>query len=284
MTSYTLPFLASVAMGLAAFLVSRQFFAFVAFLWKKIRPTEINSNRFWRFLDSLEHSSAFEKLVRKNNFEPSLKTAGLHPSITINRILSLKKVTILASVVVGGLWWLISGVSFLLPALVLLSYTLPDIYLRKLSQKRATFANKTLPTILDLLRMQANMGLNLEQSIENVYKSRKDLWARELGQMNFEINAGVPITEALDKLAARFATEDLRRFSLAIKQAKVLGASVAQTLAIQSEALRTRRRQRAEEQAKLASVKITFPLVIFIFPALLIIYLAPAILQILKIQ
>jgi tight adherence protein C len=90
---------------------------------------------------------------------------------------------------------------------------------------------------------------------------------------------GQSLEQALNSFSARFESQEINNFVLAVRQAKTLGVSVAETLKIQSDSLRTRRRQRAEEKARLASVKIALPLVLLIFPALLIIYLVPAFLQ-----
>lgn len=151
---------------------------------------------------------------------------------------------------------------------------------RALYKKRS--AVKSLGYILELLRLQVGGGQNLEHAIGNIAKNAGGVWGKELSRISFALERGVPFEEAIAQLARRMNLEDLDRLVLALRQARELGASLSDTLAIQSEALRARRRQRAEEQARVASVKISIPLVFCIFPALLIIYLAPAVLRIME--
>lgn len=159
----------------------------------------------------------------------------------------------------------------------------PSLYTERLRAFRKKQAVRGLAQVLELLRLQVGAGHNLELSLKNSARYLTGIWGEELARASFEIDRGVPFEESMSNIAQRFDSEDLNRFVLAIRQAKKLGASLSETLKIQAEALRTRRRQRAEEAARSAAVKISIPLVFFIFPALLIIYLAPAVLRIMQI-
>lgn len=159
----------------------------------------------------------------------------------------------------------------------------PSLYAERLRAFRKKQAVRGLAQVLELLRLQVGAGHNLELSLKNSARYLTGIWGEELARASFEIDRGVPFEESMSDIAERFDSEDLNRFVLAIRQAKKLGASLSETLKIQAEALRTRRRQRAEEAARSAAVKISIPLVLFIFPALLIIYLAPAVLRIMQI-
>ncbi len=143
--------------------------------------------------------------------------------------------------------------------------------------------NKELTNIIDLLRLQILAGLGLESSFSLMAKNVRGAWGVELKKINLYLNSGFGIKEALSMVDKDLGINDFHNFILALKQAQFLGISLNETLLLQSNLIKTRRRQRIDEQIRLASVKISIPLVLFIFPSLLIIYLAPAILQILKI-
>jgi tight adherence protein C len=154
-----------------------------------------------------------------------------------------------------------------------------DYVFNSKSKSRTLLASKHFGFIMDLLRLQVEGGLNLEQAIVEIGINRKDLWGKEFLMLKERMELGQSLEQALNSFSARFESQEINNFVLAVRQAKTLGVSVAETLKIQSDSLRTRRRQRAEEKARLASVKIALPLVLLIFPALLIIYLVPAFLQ-----
>ena len=190
---------------------------------------------------------------------------------------------------VGGvllvLWWMFAYGNWLVGLMFLIfTWCWPELYLRRLITIRQKQLRQGLTYVIDLLRMQVNAGLNLETSFRGLARQSSGVWEPELCQLMRGIDHGLPLTQALTKLAERLQIDDVQRLAAALKQAQVLGVSLAETLTIQAETLRTRRRQRAEEQARLASVKIALPLVFLIFPALLIIYIAPAVLRIMQLS
>jgi tight adherence protein C len=107
--------------------------------------------------------------------------------------------------------------------------------------------------------------------------------SEQIGLVNFEIRAGTPRDEALRNLADRTGLEDIRSLVAMLIQTDRFGTSIAQALRVQSETLRTKRRQRAEEAAAKTTIKLVFPLVLFIFPAMFVVILGPALIQIFEV-
>jgi tight adherence protein C len=158
---------------------------------------------------------------------------------------------------------------------------LPELVLRQRQAERHTRIVRALPDVLDLLTVSVNAGLGFDSALMKVTEKMKGPLPSELGQVLHEIKMGVVRRDALKALADRTGVEELRAFVSTIIQADQLGVSISKVLKLQSEALRQRRRQRAEEMALKAPIKMLFPLVFFIFPTLFIVLLGPALLQML---
>ncbi|MBS3985008.1 MAG: type II secretion system F family protein [Selenomonadales bacterium] len=158
---------------------------------------------------------------------------------------------------------------------------LPELVLRQRQAERHTRIVRALPDVLDLLTVSVNAGLGFDSALMKVTEKMKGPLPSELGQVLHEIKMGVARRDALKALADRTGVEELRAFVSTIIQADQLGVSISKVLKLQSESLRQRRRQRAEEMALKAPIKMLFPLVFFIFPTLFIVLLGPALLQML---
>ncbi len=158
---------------------------------------------------------------------------------------------------------------------------LPELLLRQRQTDRRTRIVRALPDVLDLLTVSVNAGLGFDSALMKVTEKMKGPLPSEMGQVLHEIKMGVARRDALKALADRTGVEELRAFVSTIIQADQLGVSISKVLRLQSEGLRQRRRQRAEEMALKAPVKMLFPLVFFIFPTLFIVLLGPAVLQML---
>jgi tight adherence protein C len=140
-----------------------------------------------------------------------------------------------------------------------------------------------LPGALDLLVICLEAGLALDAAIVRVATELgrgNPILGGELLLVSREVQAGLPRRDALRNLAERTGVAELTTLSAILGQSDRLGTSVAQALRVQAESMRTRRRQRAEEQAAKAAVKIVFPLVFCIFPALFVVVLGPALLTV----
>lgn len=180
----------------------------------------------------------------------------------------------------------LSGSNLLLAvALGVLGFYLPTLWLWDKSNKRKLEIQHALPDSLDLMVVCVEAGLGLDAAMvkvaQEVQLSSPEL-AGELRLVNQEMRAGAARIDALRNLARRTGVQDLQSLVAVLVQADRLGTSVATALRSQSDSLRVRRRQRAEEQAHKTGVKLVFPLVLCIFPGLLVILLAPAMLRVIK--
>jgi tight adherence protein C len=160
-----------------------------------------------------------------------------------------------------------------------LGYVLPGMVLARLAKKRAHKIRLSLADALDLLVVSVEAGLGLDQALTRVGTelafAHPDL-SDELKLINLELRAGKPRAEALRNLADRTGVDDLSSLVTMLIQTDKFGTSVAQSLRVYSETLRTKRRQRAEEAAAKTGVKMVFPLVICIFPSIWIVTIGPA--------
>ncbi len=194
-----------------------------------------------------------------------------------------------ACVALGGLIFLvlsIANVDFLprIGATILfaaLGFMLPALWLGSKIRGRKNSVIKSLPDALDLLTICVEAGLGFDQSMQKVAEKWDDDLSRAFARVLHEIRLGKTRREALRDLANRLDVSDVTSFVAAVIQAEQLGVSIAKVLRIQSDQMRVRRRQRAEEKAHQAPVKMLFPMVFLIFPAIWIVLLGPALLQVL---
>jgi tight adherence protein C len=155
----------------------------------------------------------------------------------------------------------------------------PSFYLDRRVKARQKEIRIALPDALDLMVVCVEAGLGLNQAIVRVSEEIRGLspeLSKELALVNLEIRAGTPREDALRSLGERTGVEDLRSLAALLVQTERFGTSVAKALNVQSDTLRTKRRQRAEEEAAKLALKMLFPLAFFIMPALFVIALAPA--------
>jgi tight adherence protein C len=158
-------------------------------------------------------------------------------------------------------------------------YVLPGMVLARLAKRRAHRIRLSLADMLDLLVVSVEAGLGLDQALSRVGAELAFAYpelADELKLINLELRAGKPRPEALRNLADRTGVDDLSSLVTMLIQTDKFGTSVAQSLRVYSETLRTKRRQRAEEAAAKTGVKMVFPLVFCIFPAIWIVTIGPA--------
>jgi tight adherence protein C len=170
------------------------------------------------------------------------------------------------------------NISFALAAM-LAGYLLPGMVLARLAKRRSHRIRLSLADALDLLVVSVEAGLGLDQALTRVghelafaYPDLSD----ELKLVNLELRAGKPRPEALRNLADRTGVDDLSALVTMLIQTDKFGTSVAHSLRVYSETLRTKRRQRAEEAAAKTGVKMVFPLVFCIFPAIWVVTIGPA--------
>ena len=163
----------------------------------------------------------------------------------------------------------IAGVSFYLPEVILW-------FFKKNRQDNIFFG---LPDALDLMVVCVEAGLGLDQAMRKVSEEMKKTYAviaEEFGLCNLQLQMGRARNEVLHDLGARTGVDDLKALSAILIQADKFGTSVAQALRVQSDSMRVRRRQLAEEKAAKTAVKLIFPLVLFIFPGIFVVLVGPA--------
>jgi len=184
-----------------------------------------------------------------------------------------------------GLFSLFATSLFMRPNMMLalgglgLGYILPGMVLARLAKRRAHRIRLSLADMLDLLVVSVEAGLGLDQALQRVGQELAFAYPElsdELRLINLELRAGKPRAEALRNLADRTGVDDLSSLVTMLIQTDKFGTSVAQSLRVYSETLRTKRRQRAEEAAAKTGVKMVFPLVTCIFPAIWVITIGPA--------
>ncbi len=160
-----------------------------------------------------------------------------------------------------------------------LGWVIPGMVLARLAKRRQHRIRLSLADALDLMVVSVEAGLGLDQAISRVAQelafAYPDL-AEELRLINLEMRAGKPRAEALRNLADRTGVDDLSSLVTMLIQTDKFGTSVAQSLRVHSETLRTKRRQRAEEAAAKTGVKMVFPLVFCIFPSIWVVTIGPA--------
>ena len=158
-------------------------------------------------------------------------------------------------------------------------YLLPSMALGRLAKRRQHRIRLSLPDALDLLVVSVEAGLGLDQAIQRVGEELAFAHPELSGEMrliNLELRAGKGRADALRNLAERTGVDDLSSLAAMLIQTDKFGTSVARSLRVHSETLRTKRRQRAEEAAAKTGVKMVFPLVFCIFPAIWVVTIGPA--------
>jgi len=162
----------------------------------------------------------------------------------------------------------------------LFGWMLPYFYVSRKVRKRQDSIRLALPDSLDLMVVCVEAGLALNQAIVRVAEEIDRVspeMSEELTVVNLEIRAGTPRDEALRHFSERTGVEDVKAFVSMLLQTDRFGTSIADSLRVHSDTLRTKRRQRAEEAAAKLTVKMLFPLILFVFPAFFVVLLGPSI-------
>jgi tight adherence protein C len=214
-----------------------------------------------------------------------LDVAGNPGGWTPDRILASKGLGLLVLGPLGALYGLgVShniGLAFLgLTVGGLAGFYLPDLLLYNVGVKRQQRIQRALPDALDMLTVCVEAGLGFDAALSQVARNTDGPLAAEFARALQEMQIGQSRTDALRAMLSRTTVPELRVFVAALVQAGELGIPIAKVLREQAAEMRVRRRQRAEEQAQKVPVKIMFPLIACLFPALLVVVLGPGILRI----
>jgi tight adherence protein C len=156
-------------------------------------------------------------------------------------------------------------------------FFLPDLWLRQKVKKRQEEIQNFLPDAIDLLAISVEAGQGFIGALQTLSSRKQNALTYEFDRFRTEVAAGKGRRDAFRDLALRTGVEDVINFVAAMIQADQLGIGIAEVLRAQSEELRIKRRQRAEEKARKAPIKMLFPLIFLMFPALFIVILGPAV-------
>lgn len=179
-----------------------------------------------------------------------------------------------------------AGLLFVLLLASAIGYYLPNYLLAKAIAFRQREIFENFPDALDLMTVCMEAGLGTEAALTKVAEDvvhKSPQLSEELRLVNLELRAGAPRDRALRNLAMRTGVEEVEGFVSMIIQADRFGTSIAQSLRVHSDTVRTRRRQRAEETAAKIPLKLLFPLIFCIFPALMLVIIGPAVIQMIRI-
>jgi tight adherence protein C len=199
-------------------------------------------------------------------------------------------IRVVATVLLGGLLFLLMTVAqqpigkrlMLAGGAALIGFIYPQIWLNSKIRSRQSAIVKALPDALDLLSICVEAGLGFDSAMQRVHDKWDDPLSEEFGRVTREIALGKARRDALRDMANRTDVPDVTSFVAAILQTEQLGVSIAKVLKIQSDQMRMKRRQRAEEKAHQAPIKMLFPMVFLIFPSIYIVLLGPAVLTVME--
>lgn len=213
-----------------------------------------------------------------------LDVAGNPPGWTVDRVIALKVVGIVPGLIAGILVALLLHKGVLADVVLcagggLVGYFAPNLWLYQKGHDRTQTLQRALPDAIDLLTISVEAGLGFDAAVAQVAKNTHGPLAGEFARMLQEMQIGLGRSDALRALGERNSLADLKSFASSMVQADKFGIPVAQVLRVQSQEIRVKRRQRAEEKAQQIPVKIMVPLVLFILPALFVAVLGPAVIS-----
>ena len=226
-------------------------------------------------------------LDARDRVAKKLMLAGSPEGWDAERVISFKVIlagaAFVGSLVIARMMHL-EGLAFLacVGLLTIVGFLVPDSLLARKVEERQHEVLGTLSDTLDLLTISVEAGLSLNAAIAQVVQNVPGVLSQEFARMLQEIQLGVPRSEAFRHLADRTDVEELNSFALAMIQADVFGVSIASVLRTQASQLRIKRRQTAEAKAQQTPVKIVFPLILCILPALFVIIIGPGAIRIMQ--
>jgi tight adherence protein C len=227
--------------------------------------------RFGRFVRNWTPTGRVTSMERK------LASAGSPSGWSVDRLLTVK---VMLGIVLAGLVLVIVDLTplgaVLVVAAAVIGFLLPDALLARQIDARNQRVRRELADVIDQLSMMVQAGLGIDAAIARSARSNDGPIADEFNRVGQDVRVGMDRSVALANMAERVDVAELRTVVAAITQAERLGSPISQTLEIQSQELRLKRRQHAEGQAMKLPVKLLFPMVFCILPVLLIIILAPA--------
>jgi tight adherence protein C len=222
----------------------------------------------------------------RQNLMNRLDLAGRPGNLTPEDFAAVRIVSAAVMAAVGlGLGLLLANVVYLVIALVagaVLGFYLPVLWLKQKVDARRNDIQRGLPDAMDLLVIAVDAGLGFDAALARVTDKYKNALSDEFAKVLREVSLGRPRLEAMDEMGRSSGVEDLHNFIQAIIQSEQFGTGIGKILRIQADEMRRKRRQRAQEKAAQATLKMMLPMVGCIFPTLWIVLLGPAALILLK--
>lgn len=213
-----------------------------------------------------------------------LDYAGNPPYWTVDRVFEIKGLGLIVAGIVGAALGLVMAglLGAVLGALIgaAFGFFVPDIVVYDISERRQERIRRTLPDILDTLTVSVEAGLGFDAALVQITRYGRGPLAGEFARVLQEMQIGRSRVDALRALALRTNVAELRSFCAIVVQATELGVPIANVLREQAKEMRIRRRQHAEELAQKVPVKILFPLIFCLFPAVFIVVLGPGMINI----
>ena len=245
----------------------------------------------WPYLDRLTApGTAIWRNINEDDLRVRLMRAGFPLGLRAQTFLIVKIVAVpLMALFMACYFMLVNdnitplpsiGLWFALAFGVLIGFRLPDIWIGTKIKARQKEIQLVLPDTIDLISVSVEAGLGLIAAIQRISERFPNALSEEFLRTLQEVRLGRSQGEALRDMARRVDVPDLSSLLIAMVQAEQLGLAISNVLTVQSERLRERRAQRAREAAQKAPIKMTFPLVLFIFPALFVVILGPALIRI----
>ncbi|MTI68387.1 MAG: type II secretion system F family protein [Firmicutes bacterium] len=258
---------------------------------KEINPDleELNVSFFERVIKPIADntSNIISKITptgMKTRIEDELKVAGYPYNLSINQwflirlLLSIILPLILIIIaIINNI--LISRMFFGIIIAILIFNLFPRLFIKQYKNKRQKEIVKTLPDVLDLLTVSVEAGLSFDGALSRLVEKMPGVLADEFSKVLNEMRIGKSRREALRDMSERCKVSDLTTLVGSLIQADELGVGVSKVLRVQSVQMREKRRQRAQEKAMKAPVKILFPLIFFIFPTIFAVLLGPAVIK-----
>ena len=218
-----------------------------------------------------------------------LAQAGTPNNLTVQDFLGLKGMMAIGFGVVDflalGFFLHLDFLKFIvsIAAAMFIGFRLPDLWIRRKIRERQLQIQRFLADAIDILAISVEAGQGFDGALESLSKRKHNALTQEFDRFRLEVQAGKSRRDAFRDLALRTGVEDLNTFVAAMIQADQLGIGIAHVLKTQSVELRIKRRQRAEERARQAPIKMLFPLILLMFPSLFMVILGPAIPRLLTI-
>jgi len=259
----------------------------------EIKPQLLNNSSqgfVARFTKPLHDIVAPKQGATKKKVRLKLIRAGFRSEMSFQNYMASKVVLalFLPTVYIAGrsLYRLTPDVFLIAALLFVCGFFLPNLFIWLVTKDRQDGLTKALPDALDLMVVCVEAGLGLDMTFkrvgDEVQPINKNL-SDEFRLTNLEIRAGRARDEAFKDMALRTGVPDIHNLMTVLVQTSRFGTSLAKALRVHADAMRVKRRQRAEEQAAKSTVKLIFPLVLFIFPAIFVVLVGPAVIQIAKV-